>query len=97
MNLDMQGVERELRDELSNSVTKSVSDADRKLIAQLQESELKLRQEVSKLKEVSEVASTQVRTLETQNLSREKEFQSMRQQLLDFQVSGKEGRKEGGR
>ncbi|XP_005096015.2 centrosomal protein of 290 kDa [Aplysia californica] len=90
MNLEMQSTERELRDELSNSVTKSVSDADRKRIATLEESELTLKQEISKLKEITEVASTQVKTLETQNLSREKEFHSMRQQLLDFQVQSDE-------
>ncbi|CAL1542937.1 unnamed protein product [Lymnaea stagnalis] len=90
MNLEMQKIERDLRDELSNSVTKSISDADRKRISVLEENELNLKQEISKLKEMSEIAGTQVRTLETQHIAREKEYQSLRQQLLDFQVQSDE-------
>ncbi|XP_055888045.1 centrosomal protein of 290 kDa-like [Biomphalaria glabrata] len=90
MNLEMQKIERDMRDELSNSVTKSISDADRKRISVLEETELTLKQEISKLKEMAEIASTQVRTLETQHIAREKEYQSLRQQLLDFQVQSDE-------
>ncbi|GFO27236.1 centrosomal protein of 290 kda-like, partial [Plakobranchus ocellatus] len=90
MNLEMQTLERELRDELTNSIPKSVSDADRKRIATLEHSEMSLKQEVSKLKEMAEIASTQVGTLEVQHLAKEKEFQSLRQQLLDFQVQSDE-------
>lgn len=39
---------------------------------------------------MAEIASTQVRTLETQHIAREKEYQSLRQQLLDFQVQSDE-------
>ncbi|XP_059169831.1 centrosomal protein of 290 kDa-like [Physella acuta] len=90
MNLEMQTIERDLRDELSNSIPKSVSDADRKRISQLEETEMTLKQEISKLKDMAEIASTQVRTLETQHIAREKEYQSLRQQLLDFQVQSDE-------
>ncbi|KAH9503689.1 hypothetical protein Btru_067161 [Bulinus truncatus] len=90
MNLEMQKLERDLRDELSNSVSKSISDADRKRISVLEETELTLKQEISKLKEMAEIAATQVRTLETQHIAREKEYQSLRQQLLDFQVQSDE-------
>lgn len=89
-NLELQRIERNLRDELSDSVTKSVSDADRKRITELEENEVNLKMEISKLKEVSEVASTQVQTLETQQISRDKEMLSLRQQLLDFQVQSDE-------
>ncbi|KAJ8314697.1 hypothetical protein KUTeg_006847 [Tegillarca granosa] len=89
-NLELQKIERELRDELANSVTKAVSDADRKRIQDLEGLEITLRHEISKLKEVCEVAGTQVKTLEMQQLSKEKEFQSLRQQLLDFQVQSDE-------
>ncbi|PVD27873.1 hypothetical protein C0Q70_10448 [Pomacea canaliculata] len=90
MNLEMQKTERDLRDELSNSVTKAVSDADRNRIQELEETELHLRQEISKLKDIADVASTQVRTMEVQQVSREKENRSLRQQLLDFQVQSDE-------
>ncbi|CAG5135824.1 unnamed protein product, partial [Candidula unifasciata] len=86
LNLEMQKVERELRDELSNSVPQSVSSADRKRIADLEMTELSLKQEVSKLKEMADIAATQVRTLTSQHISHEKECQSLRQQLLDFQA-----------
>lgn len=36
------------------------------------------------------MASTQVRTLEVQHISNEKENRSLRQQLLDFQVQSDE-------
>ena len=39
---------------------------------------------------MAEIASTQVSTLEVQHLAKEKEFQSLRQQLLDFQVQSDE-------
>ncbi|XP_055954901.1 centrosomal protein of 290 kDa [Patella vulgata] len=90
MNLEMQKVERDLRDELTNSVSKVVSDADRKKIAELEESGVMLRQEISKLKEISEVAGSQVKTLEMQHVSREKECKSLRQQLVDFQMQSDE-------
>lgn len=48
MNAEAQGVERELRDELANSISKAVSDADRARIAELEKAETELRIEVSK-------------------------------------------------
>ncbi|KAK3096658.1 hypothetical protein FSP39_002154 [Pinctada imbricata] len=89
-NLELQKVERELRDELTNSVTKEVSEADRKKNMQLEEAQVNLRNEISKLKQISEVATSQVRNLEMIQLSREKENTSLRQQLLDFQIQSDE-------
>lgn len=48
MNVEAQGVERELRDELANSISKAVSDADRARITELEKAEGELRIEVSK-------------------------------------------------
>lgn len=48
MNVEAQRVERELRDELADSVSKSVSDADRARITELEKAEAELRVEVSK-------------------------------------------------
>lgn len=47
-NLEAQRIERELRDELANSVGKEISDADRLHISELEKSEAELRTEVSK-------------------------------------------------
>lgn len=48
MNIEAQRVERELRDELVNSISKGVSDANRARIAELEKNEAELRTEVSK-------------------------------------------------
>lgn len=48
MNAEAQRTERELRDELADSVSKAVSDADRARIVELEKAEAELRIEVSK-------------------------------------------------
>lgn len=48
MNAEAQRVERELRDELADGVSKALSDADRARIAELEKAEAGLRVEVSK-------------------------------------------------
>ncbi|XP_049339916.1 centrosomal protein of 290 kDa isoform X6 [Astyanax mexicanus] len=89
-NLEAQRIERELRDELADSVSKEVSDADRQHIAELEKSEAQLRIEVSKLREVSDVAKMQVSALEARRQSREKEVESLRRQVLDYQAQSDE-------
>lgn len=48
MNVEAQRVERELRDELADCISKTVSDADRARIAELEKTDAELRIEVSK-------------------------------------------------
>lgn len=48
MNVEAQRVERELRDELADCISKAVSDADRARIAELEKTDAELRIEVSK-------------------------------------------------
>lgn len=48
MNVEAQRMERELRDELAESVSKAVTDADRARITELEKAEVELRIEVSK-------------------------------------------------
>lgn len=48
INLEAQKVEQMLRDELADSVSKTVSDADRQHILELEKSEMELKVEVSK-------------------------------------------------
>ncbi|XP_069345456.1 centrosomal protein of 290 kDa [Eulemur rufifrons] len=90
INLDAQKVEQMLRDELADSVSKAVSDADRQRILELEKSEMELKVEVSKLREISDIAKRQVEILNTQQQSRDKEVESLRMQLLDYQAQSDE-------
>lgn len=90
INLEAQKVEQMLRDELADSVSKAVSDADRQRILDLEKTEMELKVEVSKLKEISDIAKRQVEILNAQQQSREKEVDSIRMQLLDYQSQSDE-------
>ncbi|XP_042323117.1 centrosomal protein of 290 kDa isoform X5 [Sceloporus undulatus] len=90
INLETQKVEQSLRDELSNSVSKAVSEADRCRIMDLEKSETELKIEVSKLRELSDIAKMQVTALENRQQSREKEVESLRMQILDYQTQSDE-------
>ncbi|KAK6317889.1 hypothetical protein J4Q44_G00111800 [Coregonus suidteri] len=88
--LGAQRTERELRDELADSVSKDASNADRARITQLEKAEAELKVEASKLREVSDVAKMQVSTLEARQQSREKEVEALRRQVLDYQSQSDE-------
>ncbi|NXO88466.1 CE290 protein, partial [Certhia brachydactyla] len=90
INLEAQKVEQELRDELSKSVSKAVSDADRRQIMDLEKREMELKIEVSKLRELSDVARAQVEALETRQQYRDKEVEYLRMQILDYQAQSDE-------
>ncbi|KAM6386819.1 centrosomal protein of 290 kDa [Alca torda] len=90
INLEAQKVEQELRDELSKSVSKAVSDADRRQIMDLEKRETELKIEVSKLRELSDVAKMQVEALEARQQCRDKEVESLRMQILDYQAQSDE-------
>ncbi|NWX46555.1 CE290 protein, partial [Steatornis caripensis] len=90
VNLEAQKVEQELRDELSKSVSKAVSDADRRQIMDLEKREIELKTEVSKLRELSDVAKMQVEALEARQQYRDKEVESLRMQILDYQAQSDE-------
>uniref|UniRef100_A0A8C5X331 Centrosomal protein 290 n=1 Tax=Malurus cyaneus samueli TaxID=2593467 RepID=A0A8C5X331_9PASS len=90
INLEAQKVEQELRDELSKSVSKAVSDADRRQIMYLEKREMELKIEVSKLRELSDVAKAQVEALEARQQYRDKEVESLRMQILDYQAQSDE-------
>ncbi|XP_056138359.1 centrosomal protein of 290 kDa [Lampris incognitus] len=90
LNLEAQRVERELRDELVESVSKAVSEADQARIAELERAEAELHIEASKLREVSDVAKMQVSALEARQQSREKEVEALRRQVLDYQSQSDE-------
>ncbi|XP_067906371.1 centrosomal protein of 290 kDa isoform X2 [Heterodontus francisci] len=86
LNLEAQKVEQNLRDELASSVSQAVSDADRRRITELEKSESELKVEVSKLRDVADVAKMQVAAMEARQQSREKEVEALRKQVLDYQA-----------
>ncbi|XP_029615061.1 centrosomal protein of 290 kDa isoform X1 [Salmo trutta] len=88
--LGAQRMERELRDELADSVSKDASNADRARITQLEKAEAELKVEASMLREVSDVAKMQVSALEARQQSREKEVEALRRQVLDYQSQSDE-------
>ncbi|NXH97360.1 CE290 protein, partial [Pachycephala philippinensis] len=90
INLEAQKAEQELRDELSKTVSKAVSDADRRQIMDLEKREMELKIEVSKLRELSDVAQTQVEALEARQQYRDKEVESLRMQILNYQAQSDE-------
>ncbi|XP_072914961.1 centrosomal protein of 290 kDa isoform X2 [Hemitrygon akajei] len=90
INLEVQKVEQDLRDELASSVSKAVSDMDRRHITELEKSESELKIEVSKLRDVSDVAKMQIAALEARQQSREKEVEALRMQVLDYQAQSDE-------
>ncbi|XP_032834088.2 centrosomal protein of 290 kDa [Petromyzon marinus] len=90
MNLEAQRVEAELRDELAGGVSRAVSEADRRQIRQLEESEAALRMEVSKQRDVAEVARAQAESWASRQHSHEKEVESLRRQLSDLQCRSDE-------
>ncbi|KFZ46367.1 Centrosomal protein of 290 kDa, partial [Antrostomus carolinensis] len=90
INLEAQKVEQELRDELSKSVSKAISDADRRQIMDLEKREMELKIEVSKLRELSDIAKMQVEAMEARQQYRDKEVESLRMQILDYQAQSDE-------
>ncbi|XP_030336726.1 centrosomal protein of 290 kDa isoform X2 [Strigops habroptila] len=90
INLEAQRVEQELRDELSKSVSKAVSDADRRQIMKLEKHEMELKTEVSKLRELSDVAKMQAEALAARQQYRDKEVESLKMQILDYQAQSDE-------
>lgn len=75
---------------LVDCVLKSVSDADRARISDLEASESSLKIESSRLKEIADVALTQASSMEQQKVGQEKELLSLRQQLIDIQSQSDE-------
>ncbi|XP_039221106.1 centrosomal protein of 290 kDa isoform X1 [Crotalus tigris] len=90
INLEAQKVEQSLRDELSNSVSKGINEVDKRRIMELEKSETELKIEASKLRELSDIAKTQVTALENRQQLRDKEVESLRMQILDYQVQSDE-------
>uniref|UniRef100_G1R036 Centrosomal protein 290 n=1 Tax=Nomascus leucogenys TaxID=61853 RepID=G1R036_NOMLE len=84
INLDAQKVEQMLRDELADSVSKQAR------LRQKNKNKTKKPCASYILREISDIARRQVEILNAQQQSREKEVESLRMQLLDFQAQSDE-------
>ncbi|GAB1607429.1 hypothetical protein Ahia01_001026400 [Argonauta hians] len=89
LNMNYKKAEEERRELLSRSSV-SRRETDQKTISKLEENEVLMKSEISKLKEISDVATSQVLAFESQQNSRDKEVASLRQQLLDIQSQTEE-------
>ena len=73
-----------------DAVPAEINRADKKRIADLEESEAKLKLEMSRLKEVAEIATHQAETVTSRQQVQEKELTSLRKQLHDIQMESDE-------
>ena len=69
-----------------DSVTQEMHMAVTRRVQSLEESESKLKVEVSRLKEVAEVASHQTEAIKAQQESQDRELTSLSKQLYDMQM-----------
>ena len=69
-----------------DSVTQETHTAVTRRLQSLEESESKLKVEVSRLKEVADVASHQTEAIKSQQESQDRELTSLRKQLYDMQM-----------
>jgi centrosomal protein CEP290 len=84
-NMDLQTLERELREQLITSVPKAEIAALRSQLQKVEETELRLRTENGQLREVAEVAQNQVQDLEHRKDGQLLEMEALRHQVLDLQ------------
>ena len=71
-------------------MSREAHEAVRRQMESLEESESKLKVEVSRLKEVAEVAAHQTEAIKGQQESQDKELTSLRKQLYDMQMENDE-------
>ena len=90
ISLDNQRIERELRDELANSVPRTVYESDRQKVTELEKAEVVLKNEVHQLKEMRDVAVMQRKGVDLRRGKIENEVESLRGQVRDFQQQSDE-------
>eukprot|EP00111_Clytia_hemisphaerica_P018438 TCONS_00054542-protein len=86
INLECQRVERDLRDQISNSVSAETNRSDRARIIHLEESHATLQTECHKLKEIADIAQHQTEAITMRHQSQGKETESLRKQLYELQM-----------
>jgi len=90
LNLEAQRIERHLREELEGAVTKAMHESVIKRLHACEESESKLKVEVSRLKEIAEVAAHQAEAVRANQENQDKELMALRKQLYDVQMESDE-------
>uniref|UniRef100_UPI00358E731A centrosomal protein of 290 kDa isoform X3 n=1 Tax=Myxine glutinosa TaxID=7769 RepID=UPI00358E731A len=90
INLEAQDVERGLRDELAGCVSRSNAEAMRLRLANMEESETVIKTQLSKQRELADVAIMQAKELHDRRQIKEKCLELLRQQLLELQSQSDE-------
>ena len=85
-NMDLQKTERELRDQLVTCIPKDEFDALNLKFKELNESEVLLKIENSKLKEIADISQTQIIDFEQRKDNSTIELEALRHQILDLQT-----------
>ena len=85
-NMDLQKAERELRDQLVTCIPKEEFDALNLKFKELSESEVLLKIENSKLKEIADISQTQIIDFEQRKDNSTIELEALRHQVLDLQT-----------
>ncbi|XP_076362477.1 centrosomal protein of 290 kDa-like isoform X2 [Tachypleus tridentatus] len=90
LNVDIHQENKELQERLSVCVSKEVHEADEKRINELEELEITLRQDVSRLKEIADIAQHQVEALESTRTNQAQKIQELQHHLIVVQAHNDE-------
>ena len=85
-NLELQQAERELRDQIVTSIPREDFEALNTKYKELQDSEIQLKVEQNKLKEISDISQIQLSELEQRKDNNQMELEALRHQILDLQT-----------
>ena len=86
VNIELQKVERDLRDQLITSIPKEEFDILNKKNQDLLEKDLKSNMEICKLKEIVDISQIQLATLELKKDNNQMELEALQHQILDLQT-----------
>ena len=90
VNLDLQKVERDLRDQILTSIPKDEYELLNSKYQELLEKELKSQMEISKYKEISDISQIQLASLELKKGNSLHELEALKHQVLDLQTQSDE-------
>ncbi|PSN58155.1 hypothetical protein C0J52_01000 [Blattella germanica] len=89
-NLDLQQLERDLRDNLLTFVSRDELQEVQDKLRKCEQEKIELKLEKDRLKEISDIAQEQIRNLELWKLSQEYQLDYMRRQILELQSTSDE-------
>ena len=90
VNLELQKVERDLRDQILTSIPKDEYELLNSKYQDLLEKELKSQMEISKCKEISDISQIQLASLELKKGNSLHELEALKHQILDLQAQSDE-------